>query len=249
MGRGQNWALRRADRVVGVSNFVAESLLAGGFHADNVRWVLNAIEPSEWDSSLDGAPTRRALGVSAESPLLLSVSRLFSWKGHTELIKALALVVRHVPDVKLAIAGADYPEGSGTTDKLRALAQQLGVADNVLFLGHRKDIALLLAACDVFTLPSFEEPFGLAYAEAMAMKRPVIGLTNGGTPEVVEHGKSGLLSAPADIDGLAANIVSLLRDPALRARMGEHGRAQVESRFHPARLAHDFTNLYAEMVR
>ena len=89
---------------------------------------------------------------------------------------------------------------------------------------QRSDIAELLAACDVFALPSFEEPFGLVFAEAMAMKRPVVALANGGTPEVVEHGKCGLLSPPGDIDALAANLIRLLDNPELRTQFGEHGR-------------------------
>src|SRR5206468_5991867 len=105
-----------------------------------------------------------------------------------------------------------------------------------------------MAACDVFALPSFEEPFGLVYAEAMAMKRPVVALGNGGTPEVVEHGKSGLLSSPGDDEALANNIITLLRDPDLRARMGEYGRRQVETRFAPARMARDMEQVYGELA-
>ena len=112
----------------------------------------------------------------------------------------------------------------------------------------RSDIAALMAACDVFSLPSFEEPFGLVFAEAMAMKRPVVALTNGGTPEVVEHGKCGLLSPPGDIDALAANLLTLLDDAALRAQFGEYGRSRVEQHFTPQRMASDFAALYARML-
>jgi len=106
----------------------------------------------------------------------------------------------------------------------------------------------LLAASDVFAMPSFEEPFGLVYAEAMAMKRPVVALDNGGTPEVVDHGKSGLLSSPDDLPALAANLLTLLRDPALRARMGEYGRKQVELRFSPDRMARDMAAVYDRLA-
>jgi glycosyltransferase involved in cell wall biosynthesis len=248
MSRGVKWALGRADAVVGVSQYVAQSLRESGrCRPGRVHGVLNAIEPSEWDPALSPLPGRESLHVSPGAPLILSIARLFHWKGHAELIRALALVKRQLPQVKLAIVGADYPEGSGTTRALTELARELGVADDVIFTGHRRDVAALLAACDVFALPSFEEPFGLVFAEAMAMKRPVVALNNGGTPEVVDHGRSGLLSAPADIDGLAANLLTLLRDPALRARYGEYGRQQVERRFTPRRLAGDFEELYERM--
>jgi len=112
---------------------------------------------------------------------------------------------------------------------LKEHASKLGIGENVIFTGQRSDIAALMAACDVFSLPSFEEPFGLVFAEAMAMKRPVVALTNGGTPEVVEHGKCGLLSPPGDIDALAANLLRLLDNPALRTQFGEYGRSRSSS--------------------
>jgi len=177
-----------------------------------------------------------------------SVARLFSWKGHAELVRAFALVHAQVPEARLVIVGADYPEGSGTTETLTSLARDLGVRDHVLFTGQRSDIPQLLAACDVFALPSFEEPFGLVFAEAMAMRKPVVALSNGGTPEVVEHGKCGLLSAPGDIRALADNLVMLVTDPALRREFGERGRARVLDRFTPARLASDVAAVYSGLL-
>jgi glycosyltransferase involved in cell wall biosynthesis len=248
MSAGVKWALHRADALVGVSRFVADSLVAAGCRPKRVHSVLNAIELDRWDPTLSPLQGRAALGVAADAPLIVSVSRLFRWKGHVELIQAFARAKREVAGAKLAIVGADYPEGSGTTTELRQLAHELGVGPDVIFTGPRGDIPLLMAASDVFALASFEEPFGLVFAEAMAMKRPVIGLSNGGTPEVVEHGHSGLLSRPGEVDELAGNLVLLLRNPELRARLGEHGRAQVEARFTPARMANDFTGLYRELL-
>jgi glycosyltransferase involved in cell wall biosynthesis len=248
MSRGVTWALGRADAIVGVSNHTARTFLEAGYRPDRVHAVLNAIEPSRWDPSLDPAPGRASLRVPDGAPLIVSVARLFRGKGHFELLSALALVKRKYPNVRLAIVGSDYPADSGTTQMLKEHARELGIGENVLFAGQRSDIALLLAACDVFSLPSFEEPFGLVFAEAMAMKRPVVALTNGGTPEVVEHGKCGLLSPPGNIDALAANLLRLLGDPALRIQFGEYGRSRVEELFTPQRMASDFAALYARML-
>jgi glycosyltransferase involved in cell wall biosynthesis len=248
MSRGQKWALGQADMLVGVSEFVAESLRAGGYDGARVRAVLNAIEPSDWNPDSSPAPGRASLGVSADAPLIVSVSRLFSWKGHAELLRALALVKRELPEVRLAIVGADYPEGSGVTRALAQQAAELGLTENVIFTGQRRDVPALMAACDVFALPSFEEPFGLVYTEAMAMRKPVVALRNGGAPEVVSHGENGLLSPPKDDAALAANLLVLLRQPELRARFGAHGRKSVEERFSPARLARDFGALYTQLA-
>jgi glycosyltransferase involved in cell wall biosynthesis len=248
MSRGVIWALGRADAIVGVSNHTARTFVAAGYRSDRVYAVLNAIEPSRWDPSLDPAPGRASLGVPDGAPLIVSVARLFRSKGHFELLGVLALVKRKYPNVRLAVVGSDYPPDSGTTQMLKEHARELGIAENVVFTGQRSDVALLLAACDVFSLPSLEEPFGLVFAEAMAMKRPVVALTTGGTPEVVEHGKCGLLSPPGDTDALAANLLRLLGDPALRAQFGEYGRSRVEEHFTPQRMASDFAALYARIL-
>jgi glycosyltransferase involved in cell wall biosynthesis len=249
MGRGVTWAFGRADAIVGVSKHTARTFVEAGYQPNRVHAVLNAIEPSRWDPTLDPAPGRASLGVPNGAPLIISVARLFRGKGHFELLGALALVKRNYPNVRIAIVGSDYPAGSGTTQLLKEHARELGVGENIVFTGQRSDIAPLLAACDVFALPSFEEPFGLVFVEAMAMKRPVVALTNGGTPEVVEHGKCGLLSPPGDIDALAANLLRLLGDPALRAQFGEYGRSRVEQHFTPQRMASDFAALYARMLK
>jgi glycosyltransferase involved in cell wall biosynthesis len=249
MSRGVKWALGRADAIVGVSNYTARTFVEAGYRPDRVHAVLNAIDPSRWDPSLDPRPGRLSLGVPDGAPLIVSVARLFRGKGHFELLSALAQVKRKHSRVRVAIVGADYPANSGTTQTLKDHARDLGLMENVVFTGPSSDVALLLAACDVFSLPSFEEPFGLVFAEAMAMKRPVVALTNGGTPEVVEHGKCGLLSAPGDIDALSANLLRLLEDPALRTQFGSYGRSRVEQHFTPQRIASDFAKIYSRMLQ
>jgi glycosyltransferase involved in cell wall biosynthesis len=156
--------------------------------------------------------------------------------------------VAEQPDIKLLVVGQDYPPGNNHTNELRELAAELGVSKHVVFTGLRSDVPRLMAAADILAMPSFEEPFGLVYAEAMAMKKPVVAFDNGGTPEVVEHEKSGLLSPQDDVPALAANLRRLVNDPELRRRMGEYGRQRVEARFVPERLAHDVGHVYEQVL-
>jgi glycosyltransferase involved in cell wall biosynthesis len=226
--RVARWAVRNADGVFSISRYVTQTIEGMGVAPERVHTILNCLDASGWDPTVDGSEIRKEFGVAPDAPLLASVSRLFSWKGQRELIKALAKVVGEFPAVRLLIVGEDerYVHGGSFTDELKAEATQLGVLGHVIFTGGRRDVPKIMAACDVFTLPSFEEPFGVVFLEAMAMKKPVIAINNGGTPEVVTHGQAGLLSAPWNIDELANNIRILLRDPAERQRMGEYGRAQ-----------------------
>jgi D-inositol-3-phosphate glycosyltransferase len=155
------------------------------------------------------------------------------------------------PAVKLLIVGRDDTRaggGSSYTAELRQMVSQLGLDDNVVFTGWRPDLNRLMAACDAFVMPSFEEPFGMVYVEAMALRRPVVALDSGGAKEIIDHGGSGLLSPPGDVESIAANITRLLAEPELRSRMGEHGRRRVIERFSSVRMTEDMAALYGSLA-
>jgi len=244
------WGVRNADAVFGISRFVTDSVANQGRSRDSIYTVLNGIDTSHWEPDIDGSSVRREFQISDDALLLTSVSRLFAVKGQSQLVEAFAAAHNEVPNSKLLIVGADerWIHRGSYTDELKALAQQLGVAEHVVFAGQRADIPQIMAATDIFSMPSFEEPFGLVFLEAMAMKKPVIAVSNGGTPEVVEDGRSGLLSTAWDVPALTRNMLTLLRDRDLRARMGEHGRRQVLERFSAQRMARDAGDAYERIL-
>lgn len=246
------WAMRRADAIVGVSRFVAESVVAAGQDPAKVHWVLNSIDAADWDPRTDGSSVRQQYDISPDVPVVSIMSRLFKWKGHTELLHALALVKERGVDFKLLLVGEDdtrtTPGKGPYSEELKALTRELGLTDYVIFTGYRSDIARLFAASDVFVMPSFEEPFGLVYLEAMAMSRPVVAAASGGAVEVIEDGVTGFLSPRGDIPALADNISRLLLDPTLRQAMGTAGRRRVEQDFTPRRMARDVEVVYEQVL-
>lgn len=247
--RAARWSVEQADAIFSISQYVTRSVIDMGRRPQDVHTVLNAIDPTRWDPSLDGASLRRELGIPLEVPLLASVSRLFSWKGQRELLRAFALSRAEFPELRLMIVGEDTSGSGGAyLRELHDLATELGVSDAVTFTGGRSDIPRVMAACDIFTLPSFEEPFGLVFLEAMAMARPVVAIDNGGTPEVVDHEGSGLLSPPWDVAALSANISRLVRDPELRRRLGQHGRERVLRQFNLQRMAREAAEAYEAVL-
>jgi glycosyltransferase involved in cell wall biosynthesis len=248
--RAARWGVQQADAVFGISKYVTGTVVGMGRAPGDVYTVLNAIDPTRWDPQTDGASFREELGIPLGVPLLASVSRLFSWKGQRELLQAFALARGEFPELRLMIVGEDTSgTGGAYLQELRAMAVQLKVSEYVTFTGGRSDIARVMAACDIFTLPSFEEPFGLVFLEAMAMARPVVAINNGGTPEVVDHERSGLLSPPWDVPALSANILRLVREPELRRRLGQHGRERVLSYFNIERMARDAAQAYEAVLR
>ena len=250
MGRTLRSAMRRADALVGVSKFVAESLVENGYERSKCHTVLNGIGLSRWDYRLDGATVREEFAIPPDAPVIACAARLFKGKGQDDLIMVLPQVRREFPDVRVLIVGADDRAAMRTSFsvELKQLATNLGLRDHVIFTGLRTDMPAIMAACDIFALPSNEEPFGLVFLEAMAMKKPVVAFDNGGTPEVVEHGKTGLLSAPADLPALGANLCQLLRSRALRAEFGEYGRRKVEAYFTAEQMAENMERLYTSLL-
>jgi glycosyltransferase involved in cell wall biosynthesis len=245
-------AFRNADALVGVSRFVAERIVAAGYPRARTHAVLNAIDFPAWNPARDSAAARRELGLPPDAPVVTCIARLFVWKGQADLVRALPLLLDEFPDLRLVLAGKDdrlaSEGGKSFTAELRELVQQLGLTNHVVFTGFRRDVEGILAASDVLALCSPYEPFGLVFCEAMAMRRPVVGVNGGGAPEIIEDGKSGFLVPPDNVEQVAEKLRLLLRDRELRARMGEYGRAQVEKRFMPARMAKDLAAVYESLV-
>jgi glycosyltransferase involved in cell wall biosynthesis len=129
---------------------------------------------------------------------------------------------RH-PGVTLALVGDGQLDAA-----LREQCAQLGLTDNIRFLGFRSDIGRLLSGFDIFVMSSRTEALGTSVLDAMVMGLPVVSTSAGGIPEMVEPGVNGLLSAPRDADGLARNILTLIGDPVKRESMGAAGRETVK---------------------
>jgi glycosyltransferase involved in cell wall biosynthesis len=124
----------------------------------------------------------------------------------------------------------------------------LELVDHVTFTGYRFDVPAIMAGIDVFAMPSYEEPFGMVYLEAMAVRKPVVGSRSGGVVEFIQEGVTGLLSDPDDEVGLADNLAILLADPDLRARMGSAGREAVLDGFTSSRMSEDMEAVYRNML-
>jgi glycosyltransferase involved in cell wall biosynthesis len=258
----ENWinrvvraALPRADAVIGVSPFVRDSAVAaGGVRPDRAFAVVNGIDLARWDVGVepDGSLVRKEFGVPAGMPLIGIASRLFVWKGHLDLLRALAPLKRQGHDFRLLIVGEDdvrgAPDRPPFSGEIRRAVAALDLEDRVLFSGWRRDMRRVMAAFDIYAMPTFEEPCAVVFLEAMASRLPVVALRSGGTPEEVEHGRSGLLSEPGDLPALTANLALLLRDPALRMRMGAYGRATVEGRLSAQAMARQVEGIYQEVL-
>jgi glycosyltransferase involved in cell wall biosynthesis len=241
------------DALVGVSEFVAQSAVNMGYRPERTHHVLNALEIDRWDPDrVDASPLRAEFGVADETALIAIVARVFPWKGHERLIRALARVRDQGLDFHLLVVGDDdpraTPDGGSYSARLKAIIAELDLGRHVTFTGFRRDMPGLMKAIDIFAMPTYEEPFGMVFLEAMAMRTPVVAIRSGGVVEFIEDGVTGLLSETDDEDGLARNLAALIEDPALRAQLGAAGRELVVSQYAAPRMAKDIERIYLAML-
>jgi glycosyltransferase involved in cell wall biosynthesis len=211
--------------------------------------VYNGIEIERFDPAMDGTLFRARYGIPPDVPLVGTVGRLRPWKGQARFLWLAAQVVREVPEARfLVVGGEPFGVGDDYSQRLRCLAVELNLADQVAFTGHLNEVRPALAAMDVFVHPGDPEPFGLVNVEAMAMGKPVVAFAHGALPEIVLNMETGLLVTPEDEATLAEAILTLLRDSARRQVMGRAGRARVEARFTAERMAAEVEAVWQEVV-
>jgi len=234
---------RRTFAVVHVSESQAALARALGLApAGRTRVIVNGIDAASVRAAAAGAPISRAtLGLEPDALVLGTIARLDPVKRLEVLLRALPLLVARVPEAQLLIVG-DGPE----RDALPALARTLGLEDRVVFAGAIPDAARVLPLVDLYVTASRREGLPTALLEAMACGVPVLATEAPGHVDAVEPEITGRLVPLDDAPGLAAAAALLLRDPALRARMGRAGRERVEQHFTRGRMLSEIAALYRE---
>jgi len=240
---------RSADRIIAVSEAVAEFLAACGLTRLKVTRIYNGLDPEAWRARVAGKDVRSELGLSKGDRILLMAAQFVPWKRHEDAIRALSLILKKEPAARLVLAGADrFGEQPELAASLEALVGELSLRDKVIFAGQRNDIPDLIAASELVLIPSDAEPFGRVAIEAMALGKPVVGTRAGGLPEVVRDGETGLLVVPRFPESLAAACLRILENEHLSRSLGEAGRARVEASFHINNTARETHALYESML-
>jgi glycosyltransferase involved in cell wall biosynthesis len=209
-----------------------------------IRVVHYGIDPAGWEASPDErAAARERLGIAPDDVVVAMTSRLIPGKGHAALIDAFADARADAPALRLLIAG-DGP--------LRAeLAARAAAEPGVTMLGFQDDVRPLVQAADLLafpTEPELGEGFGLSALEAMAAARPVVATAVGAIPEVVEHGRTGLLVPAHDRRALAAALARLADAPHERDAMGRRGAERAAAHFSLEALCHGTVEVYREAL-
>ena len=234
-----------ADAVIAVSDGLVEFLARSeGLPRHKTVVIPNGVDETIAARAPEQRAARQALGLPATAPLVGAVGRLAEQKGHLHLLRALPDIRTEFPDARVVLAG-EGPERA----RLEEEAARLGVAPAVHVLGHRDDVATVLAAIDVFAFPSLWEGLPMALLEAMALAKPCVAAHGVGVDDLLDHEATGLLVAPRDPAGIAVAARRLLRDPDAAGRMGEEAQRRVMRRHGLDRIAADVDRLYRRVLR
>lgn len=245
---------RHADRVLAVSQAVQDALNTWHHFAPGFVQVLhNGVDlerfcaPASPTAQGWRAALRKEWKLDDDALVTAMIGRLDA-KGQEQMIAVLAGLLRQVPQLRVVLVGSEGRDGK--KDRLLALAQASGVAQQVVFAGTREDIPQILVASDLLAHLPTDESFGLALAEGMAAGLPTIAADVGGCREVVQDGVTGLLVPSGSPASLTQAMLSLLqgRDASeRRARLGEAGRLRAEREFSLPRQIVRLEEIYQEL--
>jgi glycosyltransferase involved in cell wall biosynthesis len=226
------------------SEAVKAYLTRKGLRGDKVRVIYNGVDASRFDGSVDADATRAELGIPAHHAVVGLLARLEPQKDPRTFLQAAAMVAETCPAVSFLVVG-----GGSLYEDLRREAEDLDIARRVVFTGPRRDVARLLAVCDVTVICSLKEGMSNSIMESMAAGKPVVASRVGGNPELIEDGESGFLVRPRDAVGLASAVRRLVEDPALARAFGQRARARISKQCSVDAMVDATRRLYDELIR
>ncbi len=231
------------DKIVTVSEYVREYLISESISPEKIVAIPTGIELEKFNPDKVSSNLKQQLGISAENPLVGTVSILRKKKGHHILLDAIPLILKKIPECVFVIVG-DGPQKENILAKIKSM----NLTDKVFLLGLREDISQIIKSIDLFVLPTLQEALGTAFLEAMAMKKTVIGTNVDGVKEVIKDGINGHLVEPNNPSQLAEAVVKILKNPQKSIEMGIQGRKIVEEKYTVEKMCKSMYELYLSLV-
>lgn len=208
-----------------------------------IKIIYNGIDLTKFGKTVQTEKIRKEFGFNLESPIVATVGRLDWYKAHQYFLQAAKKIKEILPNVRFLIVGDGKRKSY-----LESLTKKLGLSENVVFAGNRRDIPDILECIDVFALSSISEGFGRSAVESMASEKPVVATRVGGLCEIVDDGMTGILVSPKDPTVLAKAVVELLKDKKKAKDMGIAGRKKVEKMFSIEKNVKKTEELYKKIL-
>jgi len=232
--------LRRAHKVVGVSDAISNTLRKSGLPPEKVSTIYNGTDLSPCG---DASPTLRTeLGIG-ERTLVGSVGRLEEQKGFEYFLRAAREVLAEFPEALFAVVGA-----GSLRSRLENLIHELGLGTSVLLVGQRNDMPGVYASLNLFVLASIDEGMPMTILEALASRKPVIATAVGAVEKLVIPEQTGLLVQPRDVPALRDAMLRCLRNPSFAQTLGKNGQEHVQTFFSAQGMARKYVDLYERVL-
>jgi glycosyltransferase involved in cell wall biosynthesis len=237
--------LRYAEKTVAVSNEIKGRLERRGVPGAKISVIKNGIDDEECEAAYLSKRiiTRRELGIKEASLIIGAVGRVTEQKGFEYLLQAAKNILTTRKNILFVVAG----DGERKEEFIN-YTHACGIEKHFLFLGFRSDILSILAAMDIFVMPSIHEGLPMALLEAMAMKVPVIVTPVGEIPEVIRDGVNGLLVQPRDAEALADKIIYLIENDSVRSRIKENAFQTVKKHHSKETMSRNYALVYDEII-
>jgi glycosyltransferase involved in cell wall biosynthesis len=244
MSRSMRWVLPRITHHVAISLAVQDHMRHLGIPPERISLIPCAVDTGRFNSGVMPADLTALFGIPRGAPTVGIVGRVIPWKGQDMFLEVAARVLREIP--AWAIIVGDASDGDQAFERqLRRRTAELGIAERVIFAGRRSDVPQLMKAMTVVLhLSRRPEPLGLVVAEALAVGTPVVGMNEGGVPDMLKDGESGFLRPREPAEPIAEAVKAILRDGEMRNRFGAAGAAFIASRFNGERCAKEYAEIY-----
>ncbi|HXH26126.1 MAG TPA: glycosyltransferase family 4 protein [Vicinamibacterales bacterium] len=236
------WKYGQVDCFIANCEAIADRLAADGIPRAKIAVVHEGVDV-ERIARLPAASVHAAFFLPAQAPVVGNVAALVPHKGQKHLVDAAALVLHEVPDARFVIVG----EGE-LRQALERQIKELHLERHVFLAGFRADVLELTKGFDLFAMSSVSEGMCTALVDAMAASKASVATAAGGIPEVLVDGETGYLVPPRDHRTMAERVVRLLKDPALRARMGDAAFRRARERFTVERMVEGTAAVYERLL-
>lgn len=230
-------------RVIAISQVIARHMVLDfKVPPELVRVIPRSVDLSRFQ-------IERAAKSPSDPKVITMIGRITPLKGHPYFLRAMAHVVRQIPNLKIQIIGDAPPHKRFYLDEILLLTRRLGLEKHVEFLGNRRDIPHLLAHSDCLVLSTItEEAFGRVILEAQAAGVPVVATRVGGVVEIIDHEKTGLLVMPKDVESMAKAVLKVLNDPGLAEKFTEEAQRKIDAQYTIKHMAGATLKVYEEVM-
>ncbi len=236
-------------RIVAISHGIEQVLLNEGISAAKLVCVPSAVDTRRYAPCGNGIETERAwflceFGLTAEHLPVGMAAQFIERKGHKYLVEAVSLLVSEFPNLRVLLFGKGALE-----DEIRRLVHANGLNQHVIFAGFRRDLPRILPHLAMLVHPALMEGLGVSLLQAASCGVPIVACRAGGIPEVVQHGATGLLVTPGDVNELAQAVKTLIQQPKRRLEMGIAARRFVCEEFSIERMVKGNLMVYEDVLQ